>query len=95
LSNSFFSGGEEEGYVASKAELPGGFDPKKMGLYWSEHQGLIRQLVQSVDDRYVVMHNYTASYRKHLPGVFATLDKLADEAIAVEVESEKVVPNNS
>jgi hypothetical protein len=35
LMGSFFSGRDDVGYFASKAELPGSLDPKKMGRYWS------------------------------------------------------------
>lgn len=95
LSNSFFSGRDEEGYFASKAELPGGLDPKEMGRYWSQHRELIRQRVLHAEERYVVTLNYIASYREDLAGVFAVLDGLADEATAVEAESDKVPPNPS
>ena len=80
LSNSFFSGRDEDGYFASKAELRGGFDPKEMGRYWSQHQKLIRQRILHLEERYVVTPRYTGSYREDLPGVFAVLDGLADEA---------------
>jgi hypothetical protein len=89
LSNSFFSGRDENGYHASNAELPGGLDPKDMGLYWSQHRELIRQKVLQVKDRYVVMSNYIASYRDDLGGVFTVLDELADEATAAEAKSEE------
>lgn len=95
LSNSFFSGRNEEGYFASKAELSGGLNPKEMGRYWSRHRELIRQRVLHVEKRYVVTSNYIASYREDLAGVFAVLDGLADEATAVEVESGKVPPIRS
>ncbi|WER45518.1 KAP family NTPase [Cupriavidus sp. WKF15] len=95
LSNSFFTGGDEEGYFASKAELPGGLDPKEMGRYWSQHQELIRKRVLQVEERYVVTPNYTASYREDLAGVFKVLDGLVDEVSAVEVESDKLLPNLS
>lgn len=86
LSNSFFSDRDEEGYFASKAELPGGLDPKEMGQYWSQHRELIRQRVVQVEERSVVTSNYIASYREDLPGVFAALDGLADEAKMGEAE---------
>lgn len=95
LSNSFFSGGDEEGYFASKAELPGGLDPKEMGRYWSQHRELILQRVLQVEERHVVTSNYIASYHEDLAGVFAVLDGLADEATAVEAESGKLLPNPS
>lgn len=84
LSNSFFSGGDEEGYFASKAELPGGLDPKEMGRYWSQHRELIRQRVLHVEERHVVTPSYIASYSEDLAGVFFVLEGLADEATAVE-----------
>lgn len=95
LSNSFFSGRDEEGYFASKAELPRGLDPTKMGRYWSQHRELIRQRVLNVEERYVVTSNYIASYHEDLAGVFAILDELADEATAVEAESDKLLPSPS
>ncbi len=87
LSSSFFSGEDEEGYSPTKTELPGGLDPREMGLYWSQHQELIRQRVLNAEDRLVFTPNYTASYRKDLSGVFAVLDGLADDATAVAIES--------
>ena len=86
LSSSFFSGGDEEGYFATKAELPGGLDPKEIGKYWIQHQELIQQKVLQVKDRHVFTSNYTASYSEDLSGVFAVLKELADEATAVVVE---------
>jgi hypothetical protein len=93
LSNSFFSGRDEEGYFASKAELPGGLDPKGMGRYWNKHRELIRQRALQVEERYLVTSNYTASYHEDLAGVFVVLDELADETTAVEAESDKLLPN--
>ena len=95
LSNSFFSGRDEGGYFASKAELPGGLDPKEMGRYWSQRRELIRQRVLHVEERHVVTPNYIASYREDLDGVLAVLDGLVDEATAVEAESDKLPPNAS
>lgn len=80
LSNSFFSDGGEVHYFASKSELHGGLDPKVMGLYWSQHQELIRQRVLHIKDRYVVTPNYIAAYHEDLAGVFDVLDKLAEES---------------
>lgn len=95
LSDSFFSGGDERGYFASKAVLPGGLDPKEMGRYWSQHQAFIRQRTPQVEERYVVTPNYIASYREDLAGVFAVLDELANEATAIEAESDKPPSNPS
>lgn len=91
LRRPFFSG--SDGYVASKAELPGGLDSREMGRYWSRHQELIRERVLHAQERYVVEPNYTASYREHLPGVFAVLEELAGEAILALAESEKLPSN--
>lgn len=90
LSNSIFSSRDEEGYFASKAELPGGLDPKEMGRYWSQHRELIRQRGQHVEERNVVTYNYIASYRDDLTGVFTVLDGLADEATVIEAESDEL-----
>jgi hypothetical protein len=95
LSSSFFSGGDEEGYFASKARLPGGLDPKEMGRYWSQRREFIRDRVLHVEDRCVVTLNYTASYRDHLAGVFAVLDELADDSVSDEAESNKPQPHSS
>jgi hypothetical protein len=95
LSNSFLSGGDEEGYFASKAELPGGLDPKSMGRYWSERGEFIRQRVLHVEERQVVKSNHIASYREHLTGVFAVLDELATEATAVDAEHDQFPTNPS
>ena len=95
LRNSFFSDDDEEGYFASKTELPGGLDPKEMGLYWSQYGQLIRQRVQSIEERYVVTSSYTASYSKDLDRIFTVLDELSDEATAVDGESEQLLTNPS
>lgn len=84
LSNSFFSDRDEEGYFASKVELPGGLDPKEMGRYWSQHREFISQRVLQAEERSLVTSNYIASYREDLAGVFTVLDELAGEATAVE-----------
>lgn len=80
LSSSLFSDRDEEGYFASKTELPGGLDKNNMGRYWSRHQEMIRPRAQLVEERTVVTPNYIASYRQDLNGVFAVLDVIAEEA---------------
>lgn len=82
LSNPFFSGGDEEGYFASKSEISSGFDPKEMGRYWAQHRKHIRQRELQAKERYVVTSSYTASYSEDLAGVFAVLDELANESTA-------------
>ena len=79
LSSSFFSGGDENGFVATKAELPGGLNPKEMGRYWRQHREHIRGSDLHTSERCVFTPNYIAFYRDDLNGVFAVLDKLADE----------------
>lgn len=87
LTNSFFSEVEDEAYTATKAGLVSGFDSKAMGQYWLRHRDLIRHRVMHTQDRYVMLSDYTASYRDDLPGVFEVLDELADDAMtAVEGE---------
>jgi hypothetical protein len=80
LTNSFFSGRDEEGYFVSKAELPGGLDPREMGLYWRQYGELVRQRVAPAQGRRVVTPNYIAFYREDLAGVFSVLDELANDA---------------
>lgn len=79
LSSPFHTGRDEEGYVATKAELPGGLDPKAMGRYWLLHRDHIRGLGLQNNGRYVFTSSYTAFYRDDLVGVFAVLDELAEE----------------
>jgi hypothetical protein len=80
LSNSFFSGRDEQGYFPTKAELPGGLDPKEMGRYWRQHRVQIRERKLEAIQRCVFMPNYVASYTDYLEAVFAVLDDLADES---------------
>lgn len=86
LSSSFFSGRDEDGYVATKAELPGGLNPKDMGRYWRQHREHIRGRDLHASERCVFTSNYTAFYRDDLDGVFAVLDELADEPPALETK---------
>ena len=80
LSNAFFSGRDEDGYFATKAQLPGGLDPKEMGRYWRQHREHIRRRELHASERCVFTPNYIASYRDDLNGVFNVLDELADES---------------
>jgi hypothetical protein len=86
LSNSIFSGGNEPGYFANKAELPGGLDPKETGRFWLEHGDHIRARELHAIQRRVFTPNYIASYRDHLTGVFTILDELAQDALAAGVK---------
>ncbi|MCM8610673.1 MAG: hypothetical protein NFW17_01080 [Candidatus Accumulibacter sp.] len=80
LSNSFFSGRDEQGYFATKADLPGGLDPKEMGRYWRQHRDHILGRGLQTSQRRVYRPNYIASYCDDLNGVFTVLDQLADES---------------
>lgn len=86
LSNSFFTGSDEAGYVATKGGLLEGFAPKEMRQYWIQHRDLIRQKVKQVESRFVFTSAYTASYKEDLDGVFSVLDEFAEEPV-VEVLS--------
>lgn len=79
LSSPFYTGRDEEGYVATKSGLSGGLSPQAMGRYWLEHRNHIRGLELQTSERCVFMPNYTASYRDRLDGLFAVLDELAEE----------------
>lgn len=81
LSSPFYTGRDEEGYIATKSGLPGGLDSKAMGRYWLAHRDHIRGLGFQDSGRCVFMPGYTAFYRNDLDGVFAVLDELADEAV--------------
>ncbi|WP_407714704.1 KAP family NTPase [Comamonas testosteroni] len=79
LSSPFYTGRDEDGFVATKTGVLGGLDPKEMGMYWLLHRDLIRGLGLEDSGRCVFMPGYTASYRDDLVGVFAVLDELAEE----------------
>jgi len=80
LSSPFHTGRDEDGFVATKAGLPGGLDPKAMGMYWLQHRDHIRGLELQDCGRCVFMPRYIASYRDDLVGAFGVLDELAEEA---------------
>lgn len=79
LSSSFFSGDNEDGYIATVAELPGGLDAAKVGEFWRNYGDRIRQLAALNQDRSVTTSNYTAFYRDDLSNVFEVLDHLSAE----------------
>ncbi len=79
LTSPFLTGRDEDGFVATKAGLPGGLDPKAMGMYWQQHRDHIRALGLENSERCVFAPGYTAFYRDDLVGVFAVLDELAAE----------------
>ena len=94
LSNSFFSGGDEEGYFATKTGLAGGLDPTQMGRYWRHHQEEIRGLALQNLQRCIFTSNYAASYRVDLDGVFTVLDELADEENPVLRNQDEIPPTS-
>lgn len=87
LTSPFYSGQDEDGYVATKADLPGGLDPQEMGRYWMQHREHIRGLELHASGRCVFRDDYAASYRNHLDGVFAVLDDLAEESLTPPAQS--------
>ena len=78
LSSSFYSGSGDKGYIANKAGIAGGLDPKQMGCYWRKHRQHIRELKLDGKSRSVFTPNYLATYRDYLEGVFAVLEELAE-----------------
>lgn len=88
MTSSFFSGRDESGYFANKAEIIGGFDSKCVGLYWRAHRDLIREKALQAGDRIVVTSNYIATYRDSLPEVFGVLDALCEESNSEDAEFE-------
>lgn len=87
LSSPFDTGRDEDGYVATKVGLPGGLDPKSMGMYWLQHRDHIRGLGLQDSGRIVFMPGYTAFYRDDLVGVFSVLDELAEEVASAMLVS--------
>ncbi|MCP1476496.1 hypothetical protein ABIA54_004658 [Pseudomonas sp. EB276 TE3739] len=81
LSNSFFTGSDEAGYVATQEGLLAGFDPKSMRQYWLQYRDLIRKKIEEVESRFVFTSTYTASYREDLDGVFSVLDEFAEKPV--------------
>lgn len=88
LSSPFHTGRDEDGFVATKTGLPGGLDPKAMGMYWLQHRDYIRGLGLQDSGRCVFMPGYTAFYHDDLVGVFAVLDELAEEVASVTPDSD-------
>ncbi|NBQ70548.1 MAG: KAP P-loop protein, partial [Nitrosomonadaceae bacterium] len=87
LSSSFFSGRDEDGFVATRTELPGGLNPHLMGRYWRKYRDLIRGRDLHASGRCVFTPNYTALYRDYLGSVFDVLDELADALPEPDKES--------
>lgn len=86
LTSPFYSGRYENGFIATKADLPGGLDPKEMGRYWRQHREYIHRRELHTIERCVFTANYAASYRDHLDSVFAVLDEMANTPPRPDVE---------
>ncbi|MBU6951322.1 KAP family NTPase [Hahella sp. HN01] len=54
LGNAFSAGEVNDGYYPTKSGLPGGLDPKEMGLYWERNGQLIKDKNLQKEDRSVV-----------------------------------------
>jgi len=86
LTTPFYTGDVEGGLVASKDSIAGGLDPMEMGHFWTQHNNLIRQLLQSAQNRQVHTSNYSVTYGEIMDKVFSTLDDMAnDEPDAEEI----------
>lgn len=88
LSSSFFAGTDQPGYFATRSELHGGLDPKRMGQYWNTHKDLILGLNLHQSQRAVTTSNYIAFYSDDLNGVYEILDEMAQEVATPNEPSE-------
>lgn len=79
LTSPFYTGVDDQGYMATKEGLSNGLDASRMGLYWHQHQARIRGLNLHTSDRKVFTSTNVAFYRDNLEGVFIVLDELAGE----------------
>lgn len=66
-------------YSATKYGLTGGLDPVRLGKYWVENKGLLRQQAKQLRGRCVFTTNYKATYEEDLEGIFIVLTELANE----------------
>ncbi|MGE8450873.1 MAG: P-loop NTPase fold protein [Pseudomonadales bacterium] len=76
LNSSFWSGGNEDRYVATEMGLVGGLDPEELKKYWLRFGPQIKQLNLPDVNRRVVTLNHVATYSEDLPKVFVVLDNL-------------------
>lgn len=81
FSSGFLAGGDDGGFVATKADIPGGLDPKEVGSYWRKHREQIMARELHKSDRCVFTSRYTAFYRDDLNELFVVLDELADVSL--------------
>ncbi|AZZ92308.1 KAP P-loop protein [Hahella sp. KA22] len=88
LGNAFSAGEVNDGYYPTKSGLPGGLDPKEMGLYWERNGQLIKDKNLQKEYRSIVTYNYIATYREDLDGVFKVLDELASDVASGSKEAE-------
>jgi hypothetical protein len=90
LTTPFHTGDAEQGLVALKSSLAGGLDPMAMGRFWTLHEKLIRQLVQSTPKREVHQSNYSVKYLEIMDKVFSTLDEMANDKEEPEIIVENI-----
>lgn len=76
LTNSFFVGGEEEGFVPTQEGILSGLDPDAMRRYWQANGDAAKKVALANPDRTVVTDHYIAKYGDDLQDVFAVLDLL-------------------
>lgn len=74
--SSFWTGGDEEGYVATETGLAGALDQAELTKYWASFGQQIKELNLPKMDRLVVTPNYVAKYSEDLPKAFAVLDNM-------------------
>lgn len=79
LTNSYFEGISDDGFVASKDGLIGHFDIESIAWYWKEHGAFVRAKAEEIPSREVVTSNYIATYAEDLDGVFKVLDEIVNE----------------
>jgi hypothetical protein len=66
LSNRFFSGREEPGFIATKESLTAGFDPSELARYWLQHRATVLEHATRNAERKVYGSNYVATYAADL-----------------------------
>lgn len=80
LTNAFFTSDfDQEGYIPTKKDLPGGLDPLKMGQYWKKHRDKVIRRVEQEGERSVSTGNYTLLYKEGADSVIKVLDEIAEE----------------
>jgi len=76
LTNSFWSGADEDGYHPTLQGLANELDVERLVTYWKRYGEAIKNLNLTSSDKRVVTLNYVASYRVDLGRVFNVLDQI-------------------